>query len=596
MNSVLRFLYRYARRNIPHYALGGVMLVATNYVVVRIPAIIGEALNVLEAGGTQALRDSQSLAVELVVLGLVVMVVRTLSRVLFFNPGRDIEFRLGVDIFGHLLHLQRPFYVQHKVGELASIASNDTAAVRLLVGFAGLQVCNVAVAIPLHLYQMINTDWVLTLWCLAPVTLGAMYMRWTVGRFFGMIRESMKLLARLSDRVLESYTGIGTVRAHAVEEATLERFEERNREYLALQLRVAAIRAFGMPVLAVSGMVAAAIVLWVGGQRVLEGTMPIGNLATFTALLLSLVGILMALAWVLAAISRGVVSLGRVENVLSTTNGLPSVQDEASLVDPPRIELRGLEFTYPDGETPALHDVNVEVAPGQTLGIFGKTGSGKTTLINLLSRVHTPPAGTVFVDGHDLTELDLGQLRDAMAVVPQSPFLFSTTLRENVRLSAANPWAVDKTSADDERLDEVLAAACLQEDVGLLPEGLATVVGERGVMLSGGQRQRASLARALYRTRPVLLLDDVLSAVDQGTEARLVEAIRNLRGGALGERPPTTVIVSHRTSVLEHADEILVLDQGRVLERGSHEELIARAGVYAETHLHQGSESEGQEP
>ncbi|MCA9651224.1 MAG: ABC transporter ATP-binding protein [Myxococcales bacterium] len=600
MKSVLRFLARYARRNVPQYLLGGVMLFATNYVVVRIPAIIGETLNVLEARGTDALRSSQALALELVVLGLVVIVVRTLSRVLFFNPGRDIEYRLGVDIFGHLLHLQRPFYMRHKVGELASIASNDTQAVRLLVGFAGLQVCNVAVAIPLHLYQMWRTDPVLTLWCLAPVTLGGLYMRWTVRRFFGMVRDSMQLLARLSDRVLESYTGIGTVRAHAVEDATLERFEDRNAEYLRLQLRIAAIRSFSMPVLGVSGMVATAIVLWVGGQRVLDGHIPVGSMATFTTLLLSLVGILMALAWVLAAVSRGVVSVGRVEDVLATADGLPPVEDEARIVDPPRLQLRDLSFTYPDGDEPALAEISVTVEPGHTLGIFGKTGSGKTTLINLLSRVQTPPRGTVLLDGHDATALRLGVLREAMAVVPQAPFLFSSTLRDNVRLAEANPWAHEGKHEggeppDDPRLREVVAAACLEEDVRQLPQGLATVVGERGVMLSGGQRQRASLARALYRSRPILLLDDVLSAVDQGTEARLVQAIRNLRGGTLGEHPPTTVIVSHRTSVLEHADEILVLDHGRVLERGTHAELVARGGLYAQTHLHQGREAEGGE-
>jgi ATP-binding cassette subfamily B multidrug efflux pump len=521
----------------------------------------------------------------------VVMVVRTLSRVLFFNPGRDIEYRLGIDIFGHLLHLQRPFYMRHKVGELASLATNDTTAVRLLVGFAGLQVCNVAVAIPLHLWQMWSTDPVLTLWCLAPVGLGSLYMRWTVVRFFGMIRESMVLLARLSDRVLESYTGIGTVRAHAVEAAALERFEERNGEYLRLQLRITSLRSFGMPILGVAGMVATAIVLWVGGQRVIDGELPVGSLATFTALLASLVGILMALAWVLAAVGRGIVSLRRIEDVLREPPGLPEVDDPATIVDPPRIELRDLTFTYPDDDEPALQDVSVTVEPGHTLGIFGKTGSGKTTLVNLLARVHTPPPGTVLLDGHDATRLDVHTLRESMAVVPQSPFLFSTTLRENVRLSAANPWGDRSEAADDDpRLREVLEAACLEEDVRLLPEGLLTVVGERGVMLSGGQRQRAALARALYRARPMLLLDDVLSAVDQGTEARLVQAIRNLRGGALTEHPPTTVIVSHRTSVLEHADEILVLDHGRVIERGTHAELVARGGHYAQTHAHQGSE------
>lgn len=599
MTGVLRFLFRYMRPNVPQYALGGVMLFATNWVVVRMPVIIGDSLDVLASGGAEALAKSRSLAVELVVLGLVVVVVRTLSRVLFFNPGRDIEYRLGVDVFGHLMQLQRPFYMRHKVGELASLATNDTTAVRLLVGFAGLQVCNVAVAIPLHLWQMWTTDPTLTLWCLVPVSLGGLYMRHTVTRFFGMIRESMQLLARLSDRVLESYTGVGTVRAHAVEAAAIARFEERNHDYLRLQLRITALRSFGMPVLGVAGMVATAVVLWVGGQSVIEGELPVGSLATFTALLVSLVGILMGLAWVLASVGRGIVSLRRIDQVLSEPSGLPAVEDDALLEAPPRLELRDLSFTYPDGDEPALHGVSVTVEPGRTLGIFGKTGSGKTTLVNLLARVHTPPPATVWLDGHDATRVDLHRLREAMAVVPQSPFLFSTTLRENVRLSAQNPWhdAADGKAApggarddDDPRLREVLDAACLEEDVRQLPQGLLTVVGERGVMLSGGQRQRASLARALYRARPLLLLDDVLSAVDQGTEVRLVQAIRNLRGGTVTEHPPTTVIVSHRTSVLEHADEILVLDHGRVIERGTHAELVARGGVYAETHLHQGTE------
>jgi ATP-binding cassette subfamily B protein len=586
--AVLRFLSRYARRNVPQYAFGGLMLFATNWVVVRIPALIGEALTILETSGPATLAHSRELAVELMLLAGVVIVVRTLSRVLFFNPGRDIEYRVGLDLFGHLLTLQRPFFMRRKIGEIVSIASNDTTSVRLLVGFAGLQVCNVAVAIPLHLWQMYRTDAVLTAWCLAPIVFGAVYMRWTIKRFFGMIRESMQLLARLSDRVLESYSGIGTIRAHAVEPAAVARFEQRNEEYLGLMLRIASVRAFGMPVLAFSGLVGAATVLWIGGGRVIDGHMAIGSMATFTTLLISLVSILTSLAWVLAAISRGVIAVSRVDAVLQTPDDLPPVADTHELEGPPRIELRGLSFTYPDADEPAIVDLSVEVAPGGTLGIFGKTGSGKTTLVNVLARVYTPPPGTVVVDGIDVTTLDLGKYREALAVVPQSAFLFSTSLRENIRLASANPWrAVRDEPEADPRLDEVLRAACLTDDIRQLPAGLDTVVGERGVMLSGGQRQRASLARALYRTRPILLLDDVLSAVDQGTETKMVEAIRSLRAGRLAATPPTTIIVSHRTSVLEHADEILVLDRGRVVERGTHEQLIAAGGEYAQTHLHQ---------
>jgi ATP-binding cassette subfamily B protein len=334
-------------------------------------------------------------------------------------------------------------------------------------------------------------------------------------------------------------------------------------------------------------------VVWVGGNRVLEGQMQVGHLATFTALLISLVAILTGLAWVLAAISRGLVALGRVEGVLGTVPDIPEPKRELELDGPPRLEIRDLTFTYPDGEEPALEGIDAVVEPGKTLGIFGKTGSGKTTLINLLARINTPAPGTVRFDGVDIVELPLAKVRDGMAVVPQSPFLFSTTLRQNIALDAANPFRAirEKSIAADPRLDHVVSEACLADDLSQLPEGLETVVGERGVMLSGGQRQRAALARALYRGRPVLLLDDILSAVDQGTETRMVEAIRSLRDDVGGGLPPTTVIVSHRTSVLEHADEILVLEGGRVVERGSHQDLIARGGEYAETHEHQGTDA-----
>lgn len=577
-----RFLHRYARRNVPQYAVGTLMLLATNWVVVRIPALIGEALNLLEAAGPSAVADAQGIATELVLLGAVLVVVRTLSRVLFFNPGRDVEFHLGLDLFGHLLALQRPYFMRHKIGELVSLASNDTTAVRLLVGFVGLQLFNVAVAVPLHLYQMVRTDPVLTGWCVIPLVAGAFYLRITIRAFFDMVRHSMVLLAQLSDRVLESYAGIGTIRAYAGEEATVEHFERLNREYLDLQLRVATIRAFGMPVLGLAGLVGTAIVLWVGGERVIAGETPIGDIATFSALLVSLVTILTGLAWVLAAVSRGIVSLRRIDAVLQTENDLPPVCTDRVIEAPPRLELRGLSFTYPGSAEPVLHGLDVVVPPGSTLGIFGKTGSGKTTLIELLCRLHTPPPGTIFLDGVDLRDYDLDALRQGMAVVPQSNYLFSTSLRENIALRA--------DAGLDPKLDRALEAVALREDVSALADGVETIVGERGVMLSGGQRQRAALARALYLERPLLLLDDVLSAVDQGTELKLVEAIRGLR--STGNATPTTVIVSHRTSVLEHADEIIVLQNGRIAERGRHAELLARGGEYAQTHLHQQVEQE----
>ncbi|MBK7824940.1 ABC transporter ATP-binding protein [Nannocystis sp.] len=626
MKLVLRFFKRYVRRNIPQYALGLAMLVATNYAVVRVPTLIGRALDALGPAGA-GLAAGQSIALELMLWALAVVVVRTLSRVLFFNPGRDVEFRLGVDLFRHLLAMQRPFFLRRRIGELVSMATNDTMSVRLLVGFAGLQVFNVAVAIPMHLVQMWTTDRVLTLWSIVPIALGTAYTVHIVRSFYAMIRVSFEMLARLSDRVLESYAGIGTARAHAAEEALMRRFDERNQPYLDLQLRLSSQRAFAMPVLGLSGLVGTALVLWIGGDRVIAGDMQVGAIATFTTLLGSLVALLMALAWVLASISRGLIAISRIDEVIATPDDLPVPTASIALRQPPSLELRRLSFTYPGADTPALRDLDLSLRPGQTLGIFGRTGAGKSTLINLLARVYTPPPGTILVDGKDITTVPLAELRAGLAVVPQDPFLFSTTLRDNIRLQGERSGHVrgddgepapragtsaarlqpdrPQAEADDPQLRAVLTAACLDDDLRALPEGLDTVVGERGVTLSGGQRQRTALARALYRKPALLLLDDILSAVDQGTEVKLVAAIRQLHdqpvvAGVAGVAhvpqdmseapaglPPTTVIVSHRTSVLEHADEILVLADGRVLERGTHAELLALGGHYAETHHHQ---------
>lgn len=628
LRSVLRFMARYAVPYWPSYSLGFAALFATNFAVVRIPTLVGDIINVLQRSGSgegptglAAIGPVGALALELMLWASALVVVRTLSRVLFFNPGRDIQYRLGVDLFAHLLTLQRPFYAKRKVGELVSIAANDTQSVRLLVGFAGLQVCNVAVAIPMHLYQMLRTDALLTLWCVTPVLLGAIYMRMTIRRFYALIKESLEKLASLSNRILESFAGVGTVRAHVAERAAVERFERYNREYLDLQLDIARVRAFAMPVLAFAGYIGTGLVLWIGGNRVLDGRLEVGSLATFTALLVSLVSILTALAWVLTAMSRGTVSLARVEALLDADPELPKVERAITLEQPPRIELRELGFTHAGRDEPALRGISAVVQPGATLGIFGRTGSGKSTLIDLLARVYSPPPGTVLIDGHDVRGLELGPLRAGMAVVPQSPFLFSTTLRDNIRLAGERvghtaaadaeiigpAWLRGRARptveppppvvgfAGDPRLTQVVDAACLAPDIAALSEGLDTIVGERGVMLSGGQRQRAALARALYRAPKLLLLDDVLSAVDQATEVKLVSAIRNIGVSADGHgTPPTTVIVSHRTSVLEHADEILVLDRGEVVERGTHAELLARKGAYAAAHEHQREQAQAE--
>jgi ATP-binding cassette subfamily B protein len=559
---VFRLLRDYAWRYRWSYLAGAVFLWFTNYLTVSIPGQIGHAID--------ALRASQPLGryvAAIAVMGVTVIVVRSLSRVLIFNPGRHLEYHLRRDLFAHLLRLQPSFYATQKRGDIVSRAANDISWVRTLVGFGGLQIVNVTLAITLTGWKMISLSPRLTLMVLLPIALGAGLVQWGIRRLFFLARRSQEQLGEISEHVLGSLQGMAAIQGFAAEEAFV---------WLHTGMRLALIRSIAFPILVLAGGVGMFALIAVGGPMVLSGSLTVGELAAFTALLTVFMPPLRSLGWMMSVIQRGRAALERIFELMDAPIERPegTAGEVLQRGRGPAVELRDLHFAYPDeAEREVLTGLTAEIPAGGVVGLFGRTGSGKSTLLRLLSRLYNPPPGMVFVDDVDLVTLDLESWRQRLAVVPQRPFLFSDAIAANVGLEA---------EPDDQAIQAAVEMAALGSDLESLPDGMQTVVGERGIMLSGGQRQRVALARGLYRGGDLLILDDVLSAVDHHTEAQLVETV-----AGLAHRPeaPTVLISSHRLSALRHCDLVLVLEGGRLVASGPHKELIERPGIYRDTWL-----------
>jgi ATP-binding cassette subfamily B protein len=409
---------------------------------------------------------------------------------------------------------------------------------------------------------------------LLPIAVGAVLVQWGIRRLFLLSRRSQEQLGEISEHVLGSLQGVGTIQGFVAEDAFMERFEERNLDWLTIAMKLALVRSIALPLLVLAGGISMVSLIAIGGPLVLAGTLTVGELAAFTALLAVFLPPLRSLGWMMSVIQRGRAALERVFELMDAPVERP--EGSAGIIPDrgkgPSIELRHLSFAYPDDpDRRVLDDVSVRIPGGAVVGLFGRTGSGKSTLLRLLARLYNPSPGEVLVEGVDLTDLDLVEWRRRLAMVPQRPFLFSDSIAANVALEP------------QPSLEKVRAAtrmAALGPDLEALPNGLDTVVGERGIMLSGGQRQRVALARGLYRGGDVMILDDVLSAVDHHTEAQLVETVSGLSRRRQG---PTLFIASHRLSALRHCDMILVLDGGRLIDTGRHSELVERPGIYRDT-------------
>lgn len=570
MRRLVRFWREYAHRYRGWYLLGIICLVATNVLTVAIPTFVQYAIDALDAG--LGFDGASKWALIILVAGVGIIVVRTLSRTLFFNPGRTVEFRVKSNLFDHLLALPQRFFDRHRAGDIISRGTNDANAMRALIGFASLQLFNSVFTLALTLGRMTMMDAVLTLWCAVPLGLSVILLRYAVVKMFALHGAQLAQMSTLSDRILESYGGVAVLQAYNALPGAHQRFDVENDRLLDLGQRLLKITQWLMPVVPVVGKLCVVIVLYIGGRKVIADELSIGQLTAFVAYVNILVAGLMSFGFLIGATQRGYIALGRIYELLDAPVERPP---ETAALPPPAaaghgLRVRDLTFTHQGDERPTLRGLDFDVAPGETLGIFGLTGSGKSTLLGLLARIHDPPPGSVLLDGVDVRDVPVRDYWQRVACVGQEAFLFSRTIKENIAL-AEPPDGVDPA-----RLRRAVEDAALDVDVDAFPDGLDTVVGERGITLSGGQRQRTALARAFYRDFEVLLLDDVMSAVDHATEKRLIDALYRRAANK------TTLVVSHRISVLTKADRILVLDGGRLVAQGTHEALLTSAPTYAE--------------
>jgi len=577
----------------PHwwsYIAGFAALAATNWLTVEIPMRIGDAIDHYSTGG-----DPQPAILWVGAMGVSVIGVRTLSRVLIFNPARSAEYALRRDLFSHLMRQQPSFYAGRSIGDIVSRASSDITYARVLVGFGLMQVVNVSLALGMTTWKLLALSVSLTMWAMLPIAVGMLVVRSAIGRIFNLHRQSQEQLSDLSDHILGSFQGIATIQGFNAKPRFQDRFDGHNDALFRTRTTAAALSSVSFPALTLAGSVSIFALLYVGGPMAVEGTLSVGNLVAYQGLLLMLLAPLRSLGWTISVFQRGHVSLERIFDLLDAPIDRPEGDSPAALppAGGPAFSARNLTFAYPDEpETTVLHDVSVDIPAGSVVGLFGRTGSGKSTFIRLLTREHNPPDGALFIGSGldtasiDLTHVDLLAWRQRLAVAPQRPFLFSDSIGENIELSARPDdlaWE-ELTPVDRERRDRATDLAALAPDLDALPNGIDTVVGERGIMLSGGQRQRAALARALYKDADVIVLDDVLSAVDHETERRMVDALSEM---SVAGHSPTTFIASHRLSALRHAQLVLVFEDGRLIDQGSHSDLTSRPGPYRDTWLAQ---------
>jgi ATP-binding cassette subfamily B protein len=576
----VRFLVDRYRRLI---VLGIISLIATDLAGIALPWLIkGGIDNALHAKVGQP----SLVHYPLLILGAAALqgFFRYCWRMNIHGFSRRCEADLRDRVFSHLQKLPLSYFQYHKTGDLMSRLTNDIHAVRELMGFGSLAIVDAVVVIFFSLTLMIAIDPWLTLWSMMAMPLIPIVVRYFGRHIFRWSRQTQEQLSEMSAYVLENFSGIRVVQAYAQEENQIRGFGTISSEYRRRTLWLATLWGIFWPLMQVHAGVAATIVLWLGGRQVLGGTMSLGEFVAFNGYLAMLTWPLMAIGYTANQYQRGTAALSRIGEVLDTPVGARYLSDSQAEQNWPvtgAIELRNLSFAYGSDQPAVLHNLALNIPAGSICGIVGETGSGKSTLVSLLLRLHEPAENAILIDGVDIKRMALSRLQDAIGYVSQDIFLFSGSVRENLLLGLDSFG-----NGEVSRVEEAARIAQLLPAIESFSGGFETIIGERGVRLSGGQKQRTALARAIIKNPPILILDDAFSSVDVETEEEILRELKQFMHGR------TTLLISHRISTVRDADMIIYLREGRIIEQGTHSELLARRGAYFELYRRQSLERE----
>ena len=572
--SNIRFLLRYILLHKSSFALGIVFVFLTNWLAVSIPMYVKECIDLLNPELDQHYPELIRGIVIIFIMAFLMIFIRSLSRILFFNPGRSIEMILKNECFTRLNQLQKDFYAEHPVGTIISIVNNDVNGIRLMAGLGLLQIFNILFALSLTPVKMWQMSPSLTIYCVIPVLVMLVIVSKGMSYMRNLMRARMEELQGLSTRTVGFLAGIDVIKSNRIHDWAVRKFAHENGILHNRSVQLFRIRTFVFPILGYIDKFLKVIILAVGGSYLIQQHLTIGEITAFLAYATLLSLPFISMGFLISIFQSGVAGVESVRRILDQP--IPA-QEVTHLPEAERSRLftrdfliKDLCFSYPGGAEPVLKNINLEIRPGQKIGILGRIGSGKSTLVNCMNRYLEIAPGQIFIDDHDITTLSRRDLRSVVRTLTQDPFLFSDSIVANIRFGASERKNIFS-------IDEVLRMSNIAGEVMHFPNQEQTLVGEKGILLSGGQKQRLSLARAMYTPCRLLILDNVLSAVDYETERFLLKQIFEKM------QARSILIVSDRVSVLERVDQVLVLDHGEIIARGTHQELLRDSEYYRQT-------------